>query len=130
MKKIFFLLFALVFAGCSRDDDDAEFKRLDIVGRWEQTFFESSIIHIYVSQKDGTYFRFGSDGTFTFFYSGWGIFNTTITGTYEYEDYGVIRLTYGNETGSIIVMDPEEDGDTIFYIYGLQYDGAYKFRKI
>ncbi len=130
MKKILFLLFAVfAFAGCSGSDEGDVSGGFDVVGRWEQTYFESKSTGTFIGQKDGTYFRFGSDGSFTFFYSGWGAINSTTAGTYKVEGYGFLRLTYEGGTATVQILQLDESGEAVFLLDGL-HTGTYKFRKM
>jgi len=132
MKKIFVLLVAaFTLFGCSGDDDEKGVN--EVVGKWVQTYYRNSSTNSFIGQEDGTYFLFNSDGSFTFFYSGWGSFNETTTGKYVITGSASIpaflQLEYGNgEKAKVDILSRDEKGDATFTIDGL-YTGTYKFRK-
>ena len=132
MKELLVLMVA-VFAllGCSGDDDEKGVN--EVVGKWVQTYYRNSSTNSFIGQEDGTYFLFGSDGTFTFFYSGWGSFNETTTGKYRVTGSAslpaFLELEYGDgEKAKVDILSPDANGDATFVIDGL-YTGTYKFRK-
>lgn len=132
MKKILFILVAvLALAGCSSDDDNNTTN--DVVGKWVQTYYRNSSTNSFIGQNDGTYFLFNADGSFTFFYSGWGAINSTTTGKYKLSGSASLpaglQLEYGNETGTIYISTLDNDGNATFSVDGLLYTGTYKFRK-
>jgi hypothetical protein len=132
MKKFVFILLS-VFALLSCSKDDGEGERFSIAGEWVQTYYENNTTNSFIGQEDGTYFLFNSDGSFTFFYSGWGAINRTTTGRYTVEGSSLplsLRLEYGEgETAIIYVSTIGEDGNATFSVDGLLYTGNYKFKR-
>ena len=132
MKKFVFILLS-VFALLSCSKDDGEGERFSIAGEWVQTYHENTTTNSFIGQEDGTYFLFNSDGSFTFFYSGWGAINRTTTGRYTVKGSSLplyLRLEYGEgETAIIDVSTIGEDGNATFSIDGSIHRGVYKFKR-
>lgn len=129
MKKYLFVLLAfLSLVSCSKDETGED--GFSVVGKWVQTYYRNSGTNSFIGQEDGSYFLFGSDGSFTFFYSGWGAINETTTGKYRQEGSNTLRLQYGEgETATVVISNLQEDGEATFTIDGLLYTGVYKFKR-
>lgn len=136
MKKILVMLFAvLAFAGCSGSDDDSPNAELGITGKWVQTYYRNSSTGSFIGQEDGTYFVFNADGSFVFFYSGWGALNSTISGKYVINGSAslpvFLELEYENgNKAKVDVLSLDANGEATFVIDGLLYTGTYKFSKV
>lgn len=128
MKKFLFMLVAvLCLFSCSSDDSNDD--NLNVVGKWVQTYYQNTGTGSFIGQEDGTYFLFNSDGSFTFFYSGWGALNETTTGKYRVEGFSLL-LEYGEgEKATIYITKLQENGEAVFSIDGLLYTGVYKFQR-
>jgi hypothetical protein len=133
MKKIVLALVALLsLVSCGGDDDNNPAN--EVVGKWVQTYYQNTTTNSFIGQEDGTYFLFNSDGSFTFFYSGWGSINETTTGKYKVVGSASLpaslQLEYGNgEKGTIFISLVGEDGNATFSVDGLLYTGVYKFKR-
>lgn len=137
MRKLVLIMFASLFLlSCSKDDggEAGDVSVNEVVGKWVQTYFRSRNTNTFIGQEDGTYILFKSDGTFTFFYSGWGSSNRTTTGKYKIPGSAslpaFVQLEYGdNETGTIDISTLDNEGNATFLVNGLLFTGTYKFKK-
>jgi len=132
MKKFLFTLVAvLALVSCSSDDNENNGIN-EVVGKWVQTYYRNSRTNSFIGQEDGSYFLFGSDGSFTFFCSGWGAINETTTGKYRASSNSLptsLQLEYGNgEKATIYISTIGNDGNATFSVDGLLYTGVYKFQ--
>lgn len=133
MKRILFaLVAALALVACSSDDDNNGGVN-EVVGKWVQTYYKNSTTNSFIGQEDGTYLLLNSDGSFTFFYSGWGSSNETTTGKYRASSNSLptsLQLEYGNgEKATIYISTIGNDGNATFSVDGLLYTGVYKFQR-
>lgn len=133
MKRILFALVAvLALASCSSDDNENNGVN-EVVGKWVQTYYQNTTTSSFIGQEDGSYFLFNSDGSFTFFYSGWGSINETTTGKYRASSNSLptsLQLEYGNgEKATIYISTIGNDGNATFSVDGLLYTGVYKFQR-
>lgn len=130
-KALFILAVMLALFGCSSDSDNTTAN--NVVGKWVQTSYRNTSTNSFIGQNDGTYFLFNADGTFTFYYSGWGSVNSTTMGKYKLSGSSSLpanlQLEYGNETGTISISTLDNDGNATFVVDGLLYTGTYKFQK-
>lgn len=133
MKKFIFALVAvLALVSCSSDDDENNGVN-EVVGKWVQTYYQNTTTNSFIGQEDGTYLLLNADGSFTFFYSGWGSINRTETGKYRASSNSLpcyLQLECGNgEKATIDIFNIENDGNATFIIDGLLYNGIYKFQR-
>ena len=130
-KLIFLSLVCLLAISCSGGDDEPPTPSFDAIGKWEMTYYRNSSTSSFIGQRDGTYFLFSSDGSFTFFYSGWGAINSTQTGTYEVVGEGCLKLISSEgEKATIYITGLDESNEAVFSVDGLLFTGTYKFRRL
>jgi hypothetical protein len=129
MKQLSYLLLAcaLAFTGCSKEEapDHAE----PYIGKWVQTAYRNSSTNSFIGQEDGTYVQFNADGTFTHFYSGWGSFNETTTGTYKMTSDMSMELSIAGEASKATVDFYDVEGNTETLQFLFFHTGTYKFEK-
>lgn len=130
MKNLYYLLiiYILAFAGCSKSETPNYAE--PYIGKWVQTAYKSSSTETFIGQEDGTYIQFNANGTFTYFYSGWGAFNETTTGTYKMTSDMSMELSIPGETlkATIDFYDVERNTATLQFLFF--HSGTYKFKKL
>lgn len=116
--------------GCSSDDlpDEDSKKNEFIYGRWIQTAFLSSSTNTFIGQEDGTYIDFKRNGTFEFFYSGWGAFNETTKGTFTIASEFLVNLKLEDGTDATISIS-ERSGNKAEFQFLYMHTGRYKMEK-
>lgn len=129
MKQLFYLSLAcvLALAGCSKEEapNPAE----PYIGRWVQTAYQSSSTGTFIGQEDGTYMQFNADGTFTHFYSGWGAFDETTTGTYKMTSDMSMELSIPGESPKATIDFYDVEGETARVQFLFFHTGTYMFEK-
>jgi hypothetical protein len=118
----------LAFAGCSKEETPKDYAE-PYVGKWVQTAYKSSSTGTFIGQEDGTYVQFNADGTFIHFYSGWGSFNETTTGTYKMTSDMSMELSIPGETSKATIDFYDVDGKTARVQFLQFYTGTYEFEK-
>ena len=127
--KRYLLVLTAVLCLFAWSKDDAKEESFSVVGKWELTAYQTTA-GSYIGQEDGSYFLFGSDGSFTYFYSGWGAINKTVTGNYRQEGSLCVKLAFEGEAATIYITNLQENGEAAFSIDGgLLTTGNYKFKR-
>ena len=127
----FVLLVVIVFTGCAAGDEpgtEESLLRDRLVGKWYQTEYKSPSTGTFIGQEDGSFLEFKSSGSFTYYYSGWGSFDETRTGTFSVSGLSLINLSLSDgSSGSITVLDLEGSSAT-FQLHGIGA-GTFKYVK-
>ena len=110
MKRYLLVLTAvLCLFACSKDD--AKEESFSVVGKWELTAYQTTA-GSYIGQEDGSYFLFGSDGS------------------YRQEGSLCVKLAFEGEAATIYITNLQENGEAMFSIDGgLLTTGNYKFKR-
>ena len=128
----YFVLLVIVLAsGCSSGDEpgaeEAGLRDL-LVGKWYQVEYKSPSSGTFIGQEDGSFFEFKSSGSFTYFYSGWGSFDETQTGTFSVSGSSRVDLLLSDgSSGSLAVLQLEGSAAT-FVLSGIGA-GTFKYVK-
>ncbi len=127
----FVLLVVIVLTGCAAGDEPgAEEVGLHdrLVGKWYQTEYKSPSTGTFIGQEDGSFLEFKSSGSFTYFYSGWGSFDETQTGTFSVSGSSRVDLLLSDgSSGSLAVLQLEGSAAT-FVLSGIGA-GTFKYVK-
>ena len=128
----YFVLFTvLVLSGCSAGDDpgteEAGLRDL-LIGKWYQVEYKSPSSGTFIGQEDGSFIEFKSSGSFTYYYSGWGSFDETQTGTFSVSGSSMVNLSLSDgSSGSITVLELE-GAEATFRLSGIGA-GTFKYVK-
>ena len=134
IKKVLFyiaLISALILIGCTSGEEpgfEESSLRDQLIGKWYQTEYRSPSTGTFIGQEDGSYIEFKSNGSFIYFYSGWGSFNETQTGTFSVAGSSIVNLSISDgSSGSITILDIEGSTAT-FQLFGIG-SGILKYVK-